>query len=346
MSLESILRFRTWLGRLRQLARCYLEKWTNRKAVYFIMTPEHGNLGDHAIAYAATKMLDQLHIPFITVSTERLREWQYKKLLHVMNGRPILINGGGNLGTIWFSLELIIRDVIRDNPDSNIMILPNTMYYHDDEKGRKELLATETIYNAHPRLTVYAREKITYQSAAEHFHRVKLVPDLALYLDDSKAQGKRSGCLLCLRSDREKKRTQEEDAEVLRQVRKLFGENIAYRDMNVGHPISPDEREAELKAQCGLFKQAQLVITDRLHGMIFCAITGTPCVVINSQSPKVKGCYEWIEGLHYVRFCDDVKHLTDTILTLPEEGQNYDNSHLIPYFDELKRDFLSVYENK
>ncbi|MFB8735822.1 polysaccharide pyruvyl transferase family protein [Bacillus sp. SL00103] len=35
------------------------------------------------------------------------------------------------------------------------------------------------------------------------------------------------------------------------------------------------------------YVKAQVVVTDRLHGMIFCAITKTPCVVLRSFDHKV-----------------------------------------------------------
>ena len=53
------------------------------------------------------------------------------------------------------------------------------------------------------------------------------------------------------------------------------------------------------------FKHARLVITDRLHGMIFSAITGTPCVALNNSNGKVGFEYEWLKNLPYIGFVDD-----------------------------------------
>ena len=241
------LHLRHFLGHIKQLFLCYFEKIRNKGAVYLIMTPEHGNLGDHAITLSETLLFDQMHIPYICISTGKLREWETKRLLHVMNGRTILVNGGGNLGTLWFSLERVIRDVIQSNPDSNILILPNTMYYHDDEYGRKECEASKVVYNAHPNLTIYAREQDTYQTAKTLYRNVKLVPDMAFLLNYSDPPLQREGCVLCLRSDKEKTRTDAEETEILRQVRLLFGEKVSFRDMNVQHPVLPENRTAELQ---------------------------------------------------------------------------------------------------
>lgn len=37
------------------------------------------------------------------------------------------------------------------------------------------------------------------------------------------------------------------------------------------------------------FRECELVITDRIHGMIFAAITGTPCIALSNY--KIKGTY-------------------------------------------------------
>lgn len=84
------------------------------------------------------------------------------------------------------------------------------------------------------------------------------------------------------------------------------------------------------------------MITDRLHGMIFCAITGTPCVVINSKSPKVRDCYEWIKDLDYIQFCDDIDNLSAAMQTVSKGSHRYDNSKLLPYYEELKTDILET----
>ena len=50
------------------------------------------------------------------------------------------------------------------------------------------------------------------------------------------------------------------------------------------------------------FSTARLVITDRLHGMVFAAITGTACIAFRNYNYKIEGTYEWIEYLQYIQF--------------------------------------------
>lgn len=308
------------------------------KTVFLILTPEHGNLGDHAIARAEAELLESLKLPFIEITGSKLVKLNQIHRLNIMNGRTILINGGGNLGTLWFSVEQLIRTIIIQNPRSKIVILPSTIYYEDSDLGRGELQKSAEIYNAHSNLLICLRERQSYDIAIDLYRDVRLMPDMAMYLDYSEPRFERNGCILCLRSDHERTLSEEERASVLSQATALFGDRICYRDMIFGSRISPADREKALEQQFEAFKRAELVITDRLHGMIFCAITGTPCIVLNSKSHKVRGCYEWLKHLDYIRICDNIAEIGSIYQSIPSGPFSYDNHNLLPYYSDLISD--------
>lgn len=314
----------------------------NPPTVFLVMTPEHGNLGDHAIAYAETEMLKKNGINYIEITDAQLREWQYYHLLDVMNGHPILIHGGGYLGTLWFNAEKLLREIIRNCPKSDILCLPNTIFYEDSPTGRKEFEKSKKIYNRHKSLWLYAREKTSYETMHNAYCNVKLVPDMVLSLNKSSEKYERHGCLLCLRSDCEKTRTDEQEQIIRKQASLLFGNNIRDTDMVENDRITVEEREDALERKFAEFAQAELVITDRLHGMIFCAVTGTPCIVIDSKSPKVRGCYEWIRHLDYIKFIDEPSQLSDAYHSIPASEHYYDNRYLQHYYDELIEDIVNM----
>lgn len=319
------------------------KKQANPKVVYLVLTPEHTNLGDHAIASEETKLLQSLGIDYIEITGQQLETMQRKKQLGVMNKTPILINGGGNLGTLWFDVEQLMRDIVKANPKSPIFILPNTIFYEDSDYGRKELENSKKLYNSHKRLTFYAREKVSLAVMKNAYNNVKLVPDMVLRRDECVADTNRSGCLICLRNDLEKTVSSEESAVISEQLRQLFGDRVAVTDTHAKQNVPIEQREAALEKKFDEFRGAELVVTDRLHGMIFCAISGTPCIVINSKSPKVKGCYEWIKHLDYIRFVDDVSQITSEYQKIPAALHQYDHAHLNDYFDTLASDILSVF---
>ena len=58
---------------------------------------------------------------------------------------------------------------------------------------------------------------------------------------------------------------------------------------------------------------AELVVTDRLHGMLFCALTNTPCIVVKSKSPKIQGVYQWIKNNKYIELIENIDELSQAI---------------------------------
>lgn len=313
-------------------------------SVFLVMTPEHRNLGDHAIASAEVTLLNSLNISYIEISDTQLNKLYRTGLLSIFNGHPIIINGGGNMGTLWYDAELTHRGLIANNPKSDIFIFPNTIYYEDTDWGRNEFKKSIKIYNRHQKLHLYAREKISYNCMKKAYHNVTLMPDIAFLLNKSDdCNYKRHGCLLCLRKDLECTRTAEQNEEILNQVKILFGEDIAVTDTLAEQPVTARDREINLSKKYNELKKASLVITDRLHGMIFCAITGTPCIVLESKSPKVRGCYEWIKHLEYIRFADRPEDIATEYRLIPKGSNLYDNSHLMHYYQQIAEDIKGIW---
>ena len=80
----------------------------------------------------------------------------------------------------------------------------------------------------------------------------------------------------------------------------------------------------------------KLVITDRLHGMIFCAITGTPCIVFSNYNHKVKGSLKWLEHLNYIRFLDDSSKTEETLKELINiKETKYDNTDILKNLNKI-----------
>jgi len=317
-----------------------IQKWKmkNPTGVFLVFTPTHGNLGDHAIAVSETELLEKLKIPYYEITGNKLEEYYRRNIINYMNRRPILVNGGGNLGTLWFGVEKLFRKLIQDNPKSTIMCLPNTFFYENSEWGQKELNESVRIYNKHNKLYLYAREKISYQKMKALYHNVQMVPDMVFALNKSEPAQVRDGCILCLRRDIEKTISQEEEQHLLAVVRELYGDKVEHLDTVQAENIPIPQRKAELEYFWSKFRSAELVITDRLHGMIFAAITETPCAVINSKSPKLIGCYDWIRDLEYINFCENIAELRESISLVLRAERKYDNSELMPYYEKLMKD--------
>lgn len=326
-------------GRKLKKAAQHLKKQlleADNKTVFFVLSPTHGNMGDHAIAEAVTDMLCGLGINYFEVTTAQLSLLNKFGYLNALDKHLILVNGGGNLGTLWPAVERLFRHIIQNNPNASIICLPNSIYYENTKRGKQELKKSKRIYNAHPKLILCAREVVSFHLMKQVYKNVLLIPDMALSLNHCVADKKRSGCMLCLRSDREKTMTTKIEKEIELQVSALFSEKIWRSDMNIGKKVPIEERNAALEQKYSEFRSAELVITDRLHGMIFAAITGTPCIVFNSKSPKVKGCYEWVRELGYIRFVENPEEIASVYDSIRGNTCVYNNERLSAYFEKLK----------
>lgn len=316
-----------------------IRKAKKERRIFFLLTSTYPNIGDQAIVLSAMNLFHICGINYFEV-TDRMLAFLYKNgKTGVFNGANIVFNGGGYLGTLWFNSELYLRSVIINNPQSKIIILPNTIYYENNDFGKKELQNSIDIYNAHKELTIYARENISYEFMKPIYKDVRLCPDIVLRFNQYEPETVRSGCLICLRNDVE--RTLDNDAreKVINQVRFLFDHDITITDMCIStilnNEIALGDRDLLVNKKLTEFKSAKLVVTDRLHAMIFSAITGTPCIVVNSKSPKVKGCFEWLKDLRYIQFCDNVGDIVNIYNDIKNISPCYNNNNLSHYYDEL-----------
>lgn len=233
--------------------------------------------------------------------------------------------------------ENIRRDAIERFPNNKIILFPQTIYFTKDDKGNKELELSKKIYNNHKNLILVAREKVSYELMRKDFNKCKIIitPDIVLYLNECANRINRSGALFCLRSDLESKINYDNKQCILQMLKSEYKE-INVTDTGIDKFIKKEERKQFFYEKLDEFKEAELVITDRIHGMIFAAITGTPCIALSNYNYKVKGTYEWIKGLNYIKFTDDIEKIPELIDELKKLNNiTYDNSDLMKYYNKI-----------
>ena len=228
----------------------------------------------------------------------------------------ITFKGGGNVGVEYFREELIRRKVIKDFPNNRLIMFPQTVYFPNTRFGRKEFKNTVKIFNNHCDFHAFFRDKISYEMMNQYIKKnIYLTPDIVFSLR-SLAEYKDAphGAVTCLRSDVEGIYSDNDKEVVYNVLKKYFKEDILITDTIKDYKIETDNREDELRKMWKIIANAELVITDRLHGMIFAALSGTPCIILNTYNHKLRGQYEWIKNLNYI-YCIDLEEdiLNDTI---------------------------------
>lgn len=305
---------------------------------FLLFTPKHGNLGDHAIAKAEKEIFKYFYIFEITEAdlVKILKYNCFPRALQLLFGRyDLLIHGGGFIGTLWEYCDDMVLALIENQPDNRIFILPQTIYYENDEHGLSWLDKAMKVYNSHSQLTLCVREKVSYKIGKKFFGNTYLIPDMVLYLDECKSDIYRDGAVISLRCDTERTMDDAMHDRIVEFAMYSF-KRVIFADMYINSAISIRNRERRLNEQFDKFRGAELVITDRLHGMIFAAITGTPCAVLNSKSHKVKGVYDWcLSDLEYIRFVDSVEEISEFYNQIKGKTFVYDNTKLKPYYEKL-----------
>lgn len=268
------------------------------KQAYFFLAADYGNLGDVAITYAQTRFIqDHSDYNVVEIPISRTLEGYWFVKRNIKSGDIITLVGGGNMGNQYEQIEVIRQIIVSGFRKNKIISFPQTFDFSDDKPRLKFLSKAKKIYNSHKDCTLIAREKVSFDWMKQHFPycNVLLTPDIVMNLDENEKSERRNGAVFCMRNDAEKK-ISEDESRKLREIVSGYFKTVSDYDTHIGkNKLSPEERTSELKKIWSAFRAANLVITDRLHGMIFCYITSTPCIVINNNNHKITGCYKWIQ---------------------------------------------------
>ncbi len=326
-----------------------LAKGRTRRIVYFEL-PCFDNLGDHAIACATANMLEELLLEDSKTQLFVVPGWVTENAImslrkHIGKRDVIVCQGGGNFGSLYEFAQLFRRKVLSAFKGNKIVIMPQTVFYEDNDNGRKELAKDKRAIAACRDITIFARDARSYELFKEYFDaKALLTHDIVTQLEvenegagsveaenegpeydgterviyeedgiDKEWDGsEREGILLCLRSDKESSLTAEQKAVIMRSCEES-GVRVKITDTCTNTEFSDDSRERILNAKLRLWQRSRLVVTDRLHGMIFALITKTPCIVIGNNHHKVQETYNTIRDCDYIFYLDSCDELDAAI---------------------------------
>lgn len=290
------------------------------KKVILFNTPEHDNVGDHLIALSEIIIIKDLlpEYSFYEISDMDYL-WNKYKLKALINKDDVLIiTGGGFLGSMWlYNCELNVREIVENYPDNRIIIFPQTVFFSEDDRGKREYNISREILRTHRNITVCAREKQSESLCRELIgdnSNVFLLPDMALFFkyDNLVVERNKNVISVCLRNDQESIFDEEEKNRITLATSK---KNYVVRHMSMHSGIfeGKTERLQQVMDKFDIIASSGLIITDTLHCMIFAALSGTPCIAFNNLSKKVENVYEWISNLNYIEFCDNEDTLDELI---------------------------------
>jgi len=285
---------------------------------------DYGNLGDYAITKAQVKYLKKIYpksnIIYVGANIE-VAVYRYirKKL------KPediITIIGGGNMGDLYPQFEMkrqLICSYFKNNP---IIMFPQTIDFSKYSNKCFLFKNAKKVYGAHPKLKIFAREENSFNLMRNIFksNDVFLVPDIVLSLPKIETEKciDRNIITTCMRNDKE--RFMDTDVIAL-----LSSENLKVfeTDTHLGEGLYDlDDLEKSFENLIKDFSKSKLIITDRLHGMIFAYLTCTPCLFFDNSNRKVSGVYKWIENCVYIKQTSKENLLDDVNMFLKLNNTN------------------------
>lgn len=326
--------------------RVLLPESGNRKCIFLLGTTSHNNLGDHAISLAEILFIQKYinEYKLIEVLDRDVCRYLPKIKKRIQKEDLVFLHGGGNMGIDYYSHEMIRRKVVKALPKQKIVIFPQTIDYGNSFTGKVVRGLTKKTFNRHKHLCIATREEHSFLLSKKYFPNALnvLTPDIVLSLYPLTIdETKKNDFLVCLRSDKEKqlKKTTEDK---IRALLKSKGTCVE-ADMIADEGVPIDNRQNILKDRWNMFAESRVVVTDRLHGMIFSFLTGTDCIVFSNYNHKVRGTYEWLKDCGYIHYMNMEKYSTKEFETLIDQCRARTKKH--PYDDgRLTDGFIPILE--
>lgn len=273
--------------------------------IWFFLAADYGNLGDVAITKAQREYL-QAKFPKAEVIETPISQtinllYPIKKVIKPMD--VVTIIGGGNMGDLYDDIEFLRQQVIKAFPNNRIISFPQTFYFSETPFGRKRLHKAVSVYSKHRSLLLLARDARSYALMKNNFlkNEIKLAPDIVLSLTYKSKVDRKRIALLCLRDDKERGALDVSNLKSLKSYLKSNYDSIEHTDTQIDDMlVKRDGGDKHLGLLLDKFSSASLVVTDRLHGMIFAFITHTPALVFDNSNGKISSTYPWIRDCGFI----------------------------------------------
>lgn len=278
----------------------------SKKRCFVFLAANYGNLGDVAITYAQElflrKHFQEHEIIDVPINKTLCAIKTLKKKCN--QDDVITLVGGGNMSDLYFDIELLRQMVVNAFPNNRIISFPQTMFFSNSLGGKYLKYLAKKTYSRHKQLNLSSRERWSYEVMKSIRSDCKLLPDIVMILDRRNTSIKRHGVTLCLRNDAESNISLDLKEDLMSYIAENY-DSVSY-DTHIGRGgLTLKEREYELNKIWTQFSSSEWVITDRLHGMIFAFITGTPCIVLPNNNYKIEGSYSWLKDCGFIYYMDD-----------------------------------------
>lgn len=314
----------------------------DEKKIFLLFVACGTNMGDHAIVEAEKSFIhdtlgDDVQIIEATVS-------QCENAIDVIRKEAamtdiIALSAGGYIGDEYIEVYKPLMRLLKIFRNRNIILLPQTIFFHSEARERRFCNTLKKCKS----IQVFSREKISQNIFVRNGIQSALVPDIVFswkfhYMDECR----NNKVLLCLRHDVERKIDNNEQC-IISDALTKYGD-IVWTDTVVPDVFPIYERRKVLDQMLTMFACSKMVVTDRIHGMIFAYLTKTPCIVIGNYNHKVESEYEWLKESKYIDFLDSISAESVELAANRVLYAQKELSNLNEKFDALREGLIKAYE--
>lgn len=308
----------------------YLEPIQIEKPIIYLFFVACGtNMGDHAIVKAEEEYLNSIlgkTVHIVEIKTSQVENAIIVVKKYIRENDIIILSGGGYIGDEYIEVYKPLLRLLKNFSQNKIIFFPQTIFFHKEKREKKFIDLCKQCKN----LKIFVREKESQNIFSKYEVETWLVPDIVLSQKPIAHVGK-TEILMCMRNDVEKN-IKKDEYELIKNTLSQYGRVTVYD--TVSEQIFPQKERFEyLDKMLDKFSESTLVVTDRIHGMIFSYLTNTPCIVLGNYNHKVESEYEWFKQTSNIKFIKfvDKKILQDAIIELlkaPVSNNNaYDNEY-------------------
>lgn len=314
-----------------------LEK--GKKYAFVMLAADYNNLGDLAITRAQYEFLRKhLSSEYQVLIIYHKDTYKYYRSIKKQIDKYSIITliGGGNNGSLYDFIEAPRRFILRKFRKYRIISFPQTVVFNEERKMLPYKKVFVMLCNKCVDLTVVAREKDSYniyKSLLDKSVEVLLSPDIVFsYEIPLKKPVRENFVAFILRNDKEKLLSINTQNEIIDYIKIKFNDYVFIDtcDINAKHGI-----DTVIEEYLEILQHCKLAVTDRLHGMILCYITRTPCMVFPINNYKIESTFKsWLVGQNFIKF--NKKSINNCNLTdLFYELENIDTIKCSNLFNEF-----------
>lgn len=308
------------------------------RCAFVFVSPGHTNLGDNAQTLCIREFLEKWYpgrrVRFFT--KDYIRETNCSVLSfvkkHCRRDALVFLHSGYRMSDVWPTSDELHRRVVETFGDRRVVSFPQTIHYTSEAAGE----ATRIAFNNHPDNVLMCRDAVSYEIAKGMFPkcRLLLVPDMVTsMIGRYHFNEKRSGILVCKRSDRESSCSGDDFMRIVAELSRIDAVTISDTYAKDSWKAMHRDLKGYLEDVWREFAKYRLVVTDRYHGTIFSLIAETPVLVFPSTDHKVRTGVDWFPESFsdYIKFVPQPSDLPSEALAMLSKTSR---KPLEPYFLE------------